>query len=641
MKSFILVLGWMVFSWPALAGIDFNQDGDVGTDSDIEDFYACVAGSCCSSCLSPDLDRDGSMGTDRDIEAFWTLLAGRPLPPPPAPPRNVARSVSQYGVTFHFDRDVPYCQFFNGDYAVQGPLQVTRITPDIVQGPPFRHGFQVNPTLETMRTQPFDSRAGGFSASTIPSFPIRIDAEASIIKKISISDTAPQCPRGAPGSRDYELWGTCIETGAVLTVLRELPSDGCQNYLRPAYVGASKPLVRLDRIDPSRLPQFPMRSELTSLRSIADMSAKFQRPFFDSYLSVDNSSQTRARHSELLADGRHDVNVGIAAYGPMVAGRFYEGMFRLMVQAPGDSLAAGSAKRHFLHLYTQAAFDLAAVYKLGRVFDSAAGHSSYALGAVTFAAAILDDASLKTKLMNRPITDFTETGYTNSLVLERPRLSPAVAPDPRDQRRVYMFGLPATQWYWAMAFLYPGTETADPYAIPSQGVAVDGNYGTSYQACCLPGLKHIGTMAHLWPEAKRLIEAGGRFPGHTGYADRWTTFGAYFVDRCAGRPADMLGTWDNYYQHVGVLFGPDAQRSGQCLAPSANNPALRASSTVPEWSYSSQTGWTSRQVSRHGWRDSENWGNAFANSVRSAYLNCFENPITAPAGSPWFSCNLR
>lgn len=54
---------------------DFNQDHDVGTDADIETFFACLAGACCNSCLSPDIDRDGDWGTDADIQAFFVALA--------------------------------------------------------------------------------------------------------------------------------------------------------------------------------------------------------------------------------------------------------------------------------------------------------------------------------------------------------------------------------------------------------------------------------------------------------------------------------------------------------------------------------------------------------------------------------------
>jgi hypothetical protein len=59
---------------------DFDCDGDVGTDADIEAFFACLAGNCpappCTS--NADFDGDGDVGTDADIEAFFRVLAGGP-----------------------------------------------------------------------------------------------------------------------------------------------------------------------------------------------------------------------------------------------------------------------------------------------------------------------------------------------------------------------------------------------------------------------------------------------------------------------------------------------------------------------------------------------------------------------------------
>ena len=55
---------------------DFNHDGDSGTDQDIEDFFACLAGNCCPTCGSADFNGDGDTATDADIEAFFRVLAG-------------------------------------------------------------------------------------------------------------------------------------------------------------------------------------------------------------------------------------------------------------------------------------------------------------------------------------------------------------------------------------------------------------------------------------------------------------------------------------------------------------------------------------------------------------------------------------
>jgi len=55
---------------------DFNGDGDVGTDADIEAFFACLGGNCCARCGTVDFNGDGDVGTDADIEAFFRILAG-------------------------------------------------------------------------------------------------------------------------------------------------------------------------------------------------------------------------------------------------------------------------------------------------------------------------------------------------------------------------------------------------------------------------------------------------------------------------------------------------------------------------------------------------------------------------------------
>jgi hypothetical protein len=57
---------------------DFNCDGDLGTDSDIASFFACLSGACppppCTS--TADFNGDGDLGTDADIEAFFRVLGG-------------------------------------------------------------------------------------------------------------------------------------------------------------------------------------------------------------------------------------------------------------------------------------------------------------------------------------------------------------------------------------------------------------------------------------------------------------------------------------------------------------------------------------------------------------------------------------
>ncbi len=63
---------------PVCGTADFDGDGDVGTDADIEAFFSCLGGNCCATCFpgGADFNDDGDVGTDADIEAFFRVLGG-------------------------------------------------------------------------------------------------------------------------------------------------------------------------------------------------------------------------------------------------------------------------------------------------------------------------------------------------------------------------------------------------------------------------------------------------------------------------------------------------------------------------------------------------------------------------------------
>jgi hypothetical protein len=56
---------------------DYNGDGDIGTDADIQAFFECLGGNCCATCPpNADFNCDGDVGTDADIQSFCRVLAG-------------------------------------------------------------------------------------------------------------------------------------------------------------------------------------------------------------------------------------------------------------------------------------------------------------------------------------------------------------------------------------------------------------------------------------------------------------------------------------------------------------------------------------------------------------------------------------
>lgn len=75
------MLGWLVqgpqgasydlIAWGGPG--DFDCDGDLGTDADIEAFFACLGAP---GCAGADFDDDGASATDADIECFFRVLGG-------------------------------------------------------------------------------------------------------------------------------------------------------------------------------------------------------------------------------------------------------------------------------------------------------------------------------------------------------------------------------------------------------------------------------------------------------------------------------------------------------------------------------------------------------------------------------------
>ena len=120
--------------------------------------------------------------------------------------RHVQRAsqVSQYGITWKFDRDYPVGQFVNGDWWVVGPVTVVSVTPGPSPAPPNevndlgvnewgdtglqdnkerRNGSMVVMSLGP--SQGYDSRGITYDPSASITFPYELAADRSLISSIS------------------------------------------------------------------------------------------------------------------------------------------------------------------------------------------------------------------------------------------------------------------------------------------------------------------------------------------------------------------------------------------------------------------------------------------------------------------------
>lgn len=180
-------------------------------------------------------------------------------------------SVSQYGITWTFDRAHPVGRFVTGDWWVAGPVNVVSVSPAPTG---TRNGSMINP----VGRQAYDSRAGRYDGARGVTFPRTLAGVQSLVSSISHPDT-PECSQGgANGWRTYD--GRCqrgpIATQAVLTVLAAPPPAGT---FRPPYAGdAYKPLHNASSICWAALPRLPVPAGAPSAASVL---RDVERPWID------------------------------------------------------------------------------------------------------------------------------------------------------------------------------------------------------------------------------------------------------------------------------------------------------------------------------------------------------------------------
>lgn len=132
-----------------------------------------------------------------------------------------ATQVSQFGITWTFDKDYQVGQFANGDYWVVGPVTITRISPG---WDGTKNGSMVNPTSND--GQAYDNRLPvSFNSSKLIQAPVILQPNSSLISSISFKDCddpGAYCPGG--------VLRPVLRTAAVLTILNTVPPDNVQLF---------------------------------------------------------------------------------------------------------------------------------------------------------------------------------------------------------------------------------------------------------------------------------------------------------------------------------------------------------------------------------------------------------------------------
>jgi len=207
--------------------------------------------------------------------------------------------LSQYGITWKFEKPVESGKFVNGDWWVIGPVNIVSVTP--APGPgndsgatekknPYgasmlkddnrmRNGSMV--VLKPADEQGYDSRGLNYSPEKSMKFPYVLETDRSLISTES-NKTLPN------NNFCYKLmWkaeqtsGNALKTAAVLTCLKEVPPE---DAFRPAYSGTEKKIYRAKDLHFEKLLKLEPSGTVPSWE---DYNRYFQRAWLD-HATTDN-----------------------------------------------------------------------------------------------------------------------------------------------------------------------------------------------------------------------------------------------------------------------------------------------------------------------------------------------------------------
>jgi hypothetical protein len=226
-----------------------------------------------------------------------------------------AQSVTQYGITWTFDKPYTVGKFVTGDYWVIGPVTVVSVSPApgpapanepatsgksiygttmLVTDPRMRNGSMIILGRDReadkgtgFGAQGYDSRGLVYAPKLSVAFPLQLPVNQSLISSIStetyddkgkVSTPYIMAPFSSGPSRYLNCAPTAesvMSDAAVLTCLDKIPPD---DAFRPPYAGTEKPIYEVKDLHWDILPKL---QPVASTPDWAKMERVFERPWLD------------------------------------------------------------------------------------------------------------------------------------------------------------------------------------------------------------------------------------------------------------------------------------------------------------------------------------------------------------------------
>ncbi len=318
---------------------------------------------------------------------------------------NMVDSVSQYGITWHFDKPVETGRFITGDWWVIGPVTVISVDPepgavtgDLEESVKSQYGAEAAKGDNQMRNgsmipekstgkQGYDSRLNNYVPEMTVKFPVVLNVNTSLVSTISNPIMKTEMLAHKIMWTSEKKGKLVLKTAAVLTVLAKVPPA---DAFRPPYCGTEKPIYTFSQIDSSRLLNLDPPENMPSWEQF---ERYFQRPWLD--------HMTSWLH-QMLGPSENQVNYG-REFTRLT------GMAGLML----NTKAADEQKKRLIIGLTQLGIDLKGVIEGGRRYYADGGHYSGRKFPILFAGAMLNDKEMlnPTELSN--FAEDIQTYYGN------------------------------------------------------------------------------------------------------------------------------------------------------------------------------------------------------------------------------------
>jgi hypothetical protein len=299
-----------------------------------------------------------------------------------------ADHVSQYGITWTFDKAYPVGQFGSGDFWVVGPVRVTRVSTDLhapgFAPKPGEDGSMVNPG--TGDKQGYDCRLSSYDAKLnaalvngkpiSPENPLALPVNSSLVSMVSWlyrseSDAEPGTPKFNAGTKAPR---PVTRSGAVLTVL---PAPPPPNSFRPPYAGSDKAVkFTLDQLDRSKLKDL---APVANTPEPASLEKQVERPWID--------------HVYQYLGAMVHPSENMPNYGREI-GRTL-GEVALVLHLDFSKLPGSPKKDKLLAALVQQGIDYAGIADAGGGWPANGGHHLGRKLPILFAGVLLNDAHMK------------------------------------------------------------------------------------------------------------------------------------------------------------------------------------------------------------------------------------------------------